>query len=233
MLAPAYLFFILSRYVSAYPTNKAICATFHISSDSSNSSNILHLFENTKTDRNELKSFRRTQLSRLSKHYELEICGYNPNDTTHKGSCEWYTEDLIQNKKLSSSGQFDTNYEIVSVSCISKMPSKPDNCKLETCSLRNHTKVWKVRECAILYQETNCNTCHFTPVNLMDKHTFLTNNTHQFKSMLVRPGCVVEKETKVYEFNEMESLWVDQTKCLDGIVETTQVYKICITILKF
>lgn len=89
---------------------------------------------------------------------------------------------------------------------------------VDFCESVNDKHIWSDRECAIMFQERNCQSCYFKPISLFIDMDFQSLNSFQMKSMVVRPSCTVDKRTNGY-------LWIDQewTLKLEGRVNKTDV----------
>lgn len=128
----------------------------------------------------------------------LEICGYNspnPESPYYFGNCVWYNSSSNGKPITSSLNIYDSDYHLSSTSC--SCSSLSSSCASDSCSAKFAAKSWKDDECAVLFRERNCTTCHFPIMNLSRNQSFYTLNNYQFRSMIIRPGCKVDTVTKI------------------------------------
>ncbi|ODM96310.1 Fibroblast growth factor receptor 3 [Orchesella cincta] len=124
----------------------------------------------------------------------LEICGYSETNDPGSvapykyGTCEWYYGPRVRAPAII----YDPDYQVSSLSCACTAENS-ESCRQVTCQTEDPT--WYGMQCAILYQETNCQSCFFQLFVLEYGKEFLSLNSIAVKSLKVRDGCTVEKYT--------------------------------------
>ncbi|CAL8072534.1 unnamed protein product [Orchesella dallaii] len=196
------LFFVEKSYFQETTTNSTdyngvkSCATVKLTSGTS-----IDLYENGILSREDYESVRDAKLKRATFEVVvpkcvLEICGFS--ETSHPaarepykhGTCELYFTASVRAPSLI----YDPDYQVTSMSCACSEAEHQDKCNQVTCQLESDN--WNGMQCAVLYQETNCQSCFFQWIFLEYGKEFMSLNSFQIKSIRVRKGCTVEQYTK-------------------------------------
>ncbi|ODM92019.1 Myoblast growth factor receptor egl-15 [Orchesella cincta] len=145
----------------------------------------------------------------------IKVCGFtsftssrpplSTKNTNLIGSFSDYAdcEIITKNETKASSYVYNDAFNASSIGC--GCSNGAGECVLN-CFERDVT--WKENECAILYQESFCKSCHFKPISIQqDIDLFITDNTHHIHSARVRKNC-----TLIQDITGLNRIWRFENK---------------------